>query len=62
MYLFAEILTADIQPRDGKDKDSIEKQFKYFILLLYSSKSRHLTLSAFLFSPVLELWVKAYLH
>lgn len=62
MYLFVEILTADIQPRDGKDKVSTEKQFKYFILLLYSSKSRHLTLSAFLFSPVLELRVKAYLR
>lgn len=38
------------------------KKLKYFILLLYTSKSRHLTLSVFLFSTVVKLWVKAYLY
>lgn len=38
------------------------KEVEHFVLLLYTSKFRHLALSVFLFSTVLELWVKAYLY
>lgn len=48
-------------PTPWRERSGLDhKKLKYFILLLYTSKSRHLMLSVFLFSIVLELWVKAY--